>query len=317
MIRRLTKLMGLGDTARGGAVHVAVFGKHPGWADHMDEIGLATDELVELRQVLYMEGIGRNIDLGTWEKLPEDSRLERFDHEFVYKAESGNLVAGRLWSSSDGRGRTKYPMLACVQCPPSMRSWLMFTALAELARAQERFTSATTADEVRSRYKDLHGRIGAGPSEPNVAPDPSHAEALRTLHGAGIGESQEHFLRTLYAIERELGVEFGRMRSGSQIAKMPRAGGVRVPRGSGGLAEGLWRWDTVLAPMMPKRLSVLLMAPAGCDWVDVLAGSPGADAMASVRTSSNAFPIASEIPYTMDSAFRTRVEALVPREQHG
>ena len=160
MIRKLSKLMGLGESARGGAVHVAVFGKHPGWADHMDEIGLATEELVELRQMLYKEGIGRNIDLGTWEKLPEEARLERFEHVFVYKAESGNLIAGRIWSSSDGRGRTKYPMLVCVQCPPSMRSWLMFTALAELAQAQERFTSATTADEVRSRYQELHERIG-------------------------------------------------------------------------------------------------------------------------------------------------------------
>jgi len=283
----------------------------------MDEIGLATEELVELRQMLYKEGIGRNIDLGTWEKLPEEARLERFEHVFVYKAESGNLIAGRIWSSSDGRGRTKYPMLVCVQCPPSMRSWLMFTALAELAQAQERFTSATTADEVRSRYQELHERIGQGPADAGGARDPSHAEALHTLHGSGIGDSQEQFLRTLYAIERELGVQFGPVSSGSQSTNMPRPGGVRVPRGSGGLAEGLWRWDTVLEPLMPKKLSLLLLAPAGCDWVDVLAGRPGADAMASVRTSSTAFPIASEIPYTMDSAFRTRVEVLVPRGRDG
>lgn len=311
MIRKLSKLMGLGDTAR-GAVHVAVFGKHPGWADHMDEIGLATEELVELRQVLYTEGIGRNIDLGTWEKLPEEARLERFEHVFVYKAESGNLVAGRFWSSSDGRGRTKYPMLVCVQCPPTMRSWLMFTALAELARAQERFASASSADEVRSRYQELHERIIGGPAEPDTAKGPTHAEAFRSLHESGVGGSEEYFLRTLYAVERELGVQFGQAGSGSQSVQTPRAGGVRVGRGNGGLAEGLWRWGVALEPLMARRLSLLLLAPARNDWVDVLSGRPGADAMACVRTSSTAFPIASDIPYTMDAAFRSRVRPLLP-----
>lgn len=314
VIGKITKkLFGQTEHSPGSTAEVAVFGKHPGWADHMEELGMTTESLVWIRQRLYSEGIGGNIDKGTWEHLADEERLEGFDHEFLGQSESGAWVGGRFWSSSDGRGRTKYPMFACVQCPGPKRSWLMFTALPELAMAQARFASASTADEVRQATNELRARMQSSMSVAEPADFPSHGEAMRRLLDAGLGDPAETILRTVYGFERELGLLLGRVTAGSQsqVTAAFRSGSVRVPRGSGGVAEGLWRWAAVLEPVLPKRRPMLLIAPAGHDWVDVVVGESSTEDFSGIRTHSAALPRISEIPYTVDESVRERLAGLV------
>jgi len=47
-------------------VFVAAFGKHPAWDDHIDDIGLDMDTLIAAKRILYVQGIGGNIDSGSW-----------------------------------------------------------------------------------------------------------------------------------------------------------------------------------------------------------------------------------------------------------
>ena len=49
---------------RPGSAHVGAFGKHPGWDDHLDDIGLNTEPLIAAKQYLYVQGIGGVIDAG-------------------------------------------------------------------------------------------------------------------------------------------------------------------------------------------------------------------------------------------------------------
>src|SRR5438874_1572363 len=97
-------------------VHVAAFGKHPGWDDHIEEIGLDSAQLVNAKRVLYTECIGGNIDSGVWEKLDSDKQIP-FKHTFYWRTgEPGaGLLVGKMWASRDGKGRTKYPMIVCAQ----------------------------------------------------------------------------------------------------------------------------------------------------------------------------------------------------------
>src|SRR5262249_6263883 len=67
LLRRLSLRGRRGGSApRRGEVHVAAFGKHPGWDDHV-ELGLDTTRLAEVRQWLYVEGIAGNVDSGAWD----------------------------------------------------------------------------------------------------------------------------------------------------------------------------------------------------------------------------------------------------------
>ena len=86
-----TTIIGKGGGGKVKAYAVA-FGKHPGWDDHIDEIGLDTDLLVRLKRVLYTEGLAGNIDSGAWDKLEEVKRLPVYDHAFYWRTPEGWLI---------------------------------------------------------------------------------------------------------------------------------------------------------------------------------------------------------------------------------
>src|SRR5437016_13366914 len=86
--------------AVGPRLTLAAFGKHPGWDDHIPGIGVETETLAQLKQTLYVGGIGGQIDSGAWERLEGEKRLEGFDHTFLW-LNAGHVVLGQLWSSTD------------------------------------------------------------------------------------------------------------------------------------------------------------------------------------------------------------------------
>src|SRR6267142_2546677 len=86
----------------GRCVALAAFGKHPGWDDHVEDLGLEPASLNLAKTVLYVNGIGGQIDSGAWEKSDPAQQLPDFRHLFVWQR-SGQILIGRLWSSSDGK----------------------------------------------------------------------------------------------------------------------------------------------------------------------------------------------------------------------
>src|ERR1022692_3057085 len=105
----------------GRYVALAAFGKHPGWDDHIGplpgritvaDLGLETESLNLATTVFYVNGIGGQIDSGAWEKLDSTQQLSFFKHVFVWQR-SGQILIGRLWSSSDGQ-RTEALSNGCV-----------------------------------------------------------------------------------------------------------------------------------------------------------------------------------------------------------
>ena len=50
----------------GPQVCLGAFGKHPGWDDHMDDLGLETESLLQAKHLLYVQGIGQHINSGVF-----------------------------------------------------------------------------------------------------------------------------------------------------------------------------------------------------------------------------------------------------------
>jgi hypothetical protein len=98
-----------------GGIHLAGFGKHPAWDDHIDDIGLETESLVIAKQVIYSEGIASQISSGAWNQLENSGHAVDFDHRFVWGRNNQSIVGG-IWASTDGKGRALFPMIICVQC---------------------------------------------------------------------------------------------------------------------------------------------------------------------------------------------------------
>jgi hypothetical protein len=129
-------------------VHMAAFGKHPGWDDHIEDIGLTSPSLVLARRVMYSEGIAGNIDSGSWDRLEDVKRLPSFKHHFYWRRPEGWLV-GRMWSSRDGKGRSKYPMIVCGLVEGVPAAWAFERILPKLAAIEARVTQTSSAEMVR------------------------------------------------------------------------------------------------------------------------------------------------------------------------
>ena len=96
-------------------IFLGAFGKHPGWDDHLDALGLDTEALILAKQHFYVQGIGGVIDSGVWDNAVQGGVIPEFKHLFAWSS-GADLLVGRLWASADGKGRARYPMIACVHC---------------------------------------------------------------------------------------------------------------------------------------------------------------------------------------------------------
>ncbi|MCD6304191.1 MAG: hypothetical protein J7M21_04435, partial [Planctomycetes bacterium] len=126
-----------GKARKAPEVFLAAFGKHPGWYDHIEHLGIETEDLAELKGLLYVQGIGGQIDRGAWENLADVQRIEGFSHVFLRRL-PGSVFVGRLWSSTDGKGRKRYPMVVCAECRGLSIDWAVENVLPRLADLQQR-----------------------------------------------------------------------------------------------------------------------------------------------------------------------------------
>ena len=99
-----------------GKIHVAVFGKHPAWTDHIDDLGVTTESLAMAKRLLYLEGIAGQLASGAWDRIEKSGQALDFDHRFVWRR-GEQALAGAIWASSDGKGRTRFPIVICAHIP--------------------------------------------------------------------------------------------------------------------------------------------------------------------------------------------------------
>ncbi|NQU75273.1 MAG: hypothetical protein HQ546_03025, partial [Planctomycetes bacterium] len=135
------------DNAGDKGLFLAAFGKHPGWDDHVEDLGMETDRLVAVKRSLYSGGIAGNIDSGAWDALEGAKGLHGYHHEFIWLSED-DLVVGRMWSSRDGKGRTKYPLVVCAHCRNLATEWVLENILPRLEEIEGECRQTTSAEEV-------------------------------------------------------------------------------------------------------------------------------------------------------------------------
>ena len=312
-------------------MYVAVFGKHPGWNDHIDDIGLETDRLVFLKRVLYVEGIGATIDSGGWEKLHESQRLEGFAHVIVWRT-GEDLVVARMWSSRDGKGRTKYPMVVCVQVRGVGVERALRRVLPVLERAERACRDGQTAqdvlavlDGVRSELRTALGS-GDGPDVPDLSV-PASAIASAAASPAFAGQP-EGPARILYQIEREMAPFLahgagGKTRLGtaspagrSRLMEV-RPQQIRVPALSENPEENALAWLRFMLALLDGATPIMLVMPLGQPWTDVLVGQPVGTQFYCLRATPKALPLTSDIPYTLDDAFAEAARRLTSQPLEG
>ncbi len=288
-------------------VHVAAFGKHPGWDDHIEEIGLDSALLVNAKRVIYTECLGGNIDSGVWEKLDNDKLLP-FKHTFYWRTGEGLLI-GRMWASRDGKGRTKYPMIVCAQIEGVPAGWAIQQVLPRLAAAEEKCSQTNSAElvrlaigETRRSLEDATAAlVGADPKEESGT---SLVARLVNEPGNTTPAGREGMVRILYEMEREFGEYKPATLTSRTRTRMgdPAAQHIRVPKSLGGPGEAARAWMALLDQEIALAAPVLVLEPEGQQYIDIIVGEPKAGQFRCVRSGEQALGLTSDVPYTMDEA---------------
>lgn len=306
----------------GTRLSLAAFGKHPGWNDHIDDLGVETDRLVAVKRALYSEGIAGNIDSGTWDNLDPARRVEGFDHTFVWRGPDG-LVTGRIWSSSDGKGRRKYPMILAVQTEGLPLRFVTERVLPRLRQLEDECRAAESAgtvislvDAARTELRREADRAGRVLTEP--LPPPAAVSQLADRDP--LGPEREGLVRVLYQLDRDFSSfrRPNRGESGTRSRTMDtRPQTLRVPRVSGELGEEWGLWLRLVTSELDPLSPVLCITAEGRAWTDLIVGEPGPGQLACLQQNEEALPLTTSIPYTIDGAFRRHADELVERGRQG
>ncbi len=237
------------------SVHLGAFGKHPGWNDHMEDIGLDTDSLLTAKRLLYLQGIAANVSAGTWEQCEESSRLPTFNHVFYWERGDQYLL-GRMWSSRDGKGRGHYPMVLCAHIAGK---------------------PAPCAEDVGQCLEQIHHRC------------------LETVSSGTVRNSLAEGLRAMRQLPRETGCdfegedldigdlpEFGEFHRGRfRPRRNPPSRLLRAEART----RDLNRWMAAVRKRLDPDAPILLIMPLHeeATWLDLIAGEPTPEDLVSLR----------------------------------
>ena len=294
---KLTDLLG-----RTPSAHVGVFGKHVGWNDHIDDLGLDSEPLVAAKQALYVHGIGGVVDSGKWEPATPEEPALGFRHIFVWRDQT-NILFGRLWDSSDGKGRTKYPMIICAHWSARPEPGIP-DALAFLETLETECRKATTADEVHRIVSTakLSAAQYLNTPAPIAGPRTAFAQQL------GLTLDSEHAARIAYAAQNT----FGAMKNASAdiaLSLTPdklQPQHLRVPADLKQPLASIVFWQDFLAAFIGDTTPQFFLASLDSPWLDIIVGPLTPKHLACIRSGGQTVPVATDIPFNIVPADREK-----------
>jgi hypothetical protein len=314
----------------GSRLLLAVFGKHPAWSDHLEDIGLDTPSLAEFKRWLYVEGIRSNLDSGAWERLEDTHRLSEWNHRILMIGTTGMIVA-RLWATSDARGRRAYPMVAATHLPTTQLPADLRPLFDSLESVREACMSSETQDEVRAAVRNGTGLLEkAIQSLSPLAPEgPSREDRLRFLDSTEMGPSRLGFERLIHVMISEL-KPFSKAES-KRKSEVPRSRSFRVPIPMDCFGNAALFWRIFFQPHVAPDVVWTAVQPMAERWADLLVGEPDVEQVFRFRAGLPEIPAISGVPFnlspeTLDLAHRVlaefsqppyRVTGLFDPEQNG
>ena len=283
----------------GPHISLAVFGKHPGWNDHLDDISLDTPSLIAAKKLLYTSGIGGQLDAGAWEKLDEKNRLGEFHHVLVW-ARGGQCITGRLWRSRDGKGRAHYPMCACAHTAGVPVEGAIAAALPELERIEAAAALTVVPEKVRGIVEEVCAGLRETLSgERDSAGDPDFSKVDETFAGETLAPILAESRRIFGAYQKR------RFKPRAQSASR----NLRVPSVCDTPADDCIFWRRFFGEELDPDAPLLILRPLGFPWLDVIAGQPSSSDFFCLRASLEAIPCATGQP--ADEPLRAEARRIV------
>lgn len=295
-------------------VYVAAFGKHPGWNDHMDDIGLVTESLVEAKRSLYVQGVSSQIESRAWDRLGTEGTLTDFEHIFIWHRPVETIV-GLIWSSRDGKGRQLYPMILCVHVIAQTLDWIWSEVVPRLESTADSCREAPSPKEVIVALNTMQEALRRQSATQCSAEKTAPARPSRL----GVKEWTAHFAQESTALRRVCYHLCGNINGLiSERETKTRLFGARLPAIPAASApQSLNAWLLFLNGQIDPFWPVLILKPHSRAWVDVVIGEPSKDDLFRLRAAPEAEPIVSTIPYTVTEEFESRLSPIFSAVRSG
>src|SRR5690606_35579231 len=125
------------------------------------------------------------IDVGAWESMDPANRLDGYGHSFLWLL-APSAIFGRLWSSRDGKGREKYPMVIAAEvaggdltCEAGVVTPVLERLEGECRAAGTRDGVIAAVDAARARLRAALAAGGTGIAEGATGPSDAMEGILR------------------------------------------------------------------------------------------------------------------------------------------
>ena len=248
-----------------------------------------------------MDGIGGQIGSGEWERLDEAHRLREFKHDFLWKRGEAFLM-GRIWSSRDGKNRTKYPLVVCTHCLNLPFDWALIKVSQCLDDVERQCKSARLAGEVREVLRQALAELRASVANCDGELCRGDFDARTFVQRLGLDENQQGLYQVIYSVHTQLARYMAG--SGAKSASDSKAGQIRLPAVVGLAAENLNFWSRFLESQLERNVPVLLILPLQESWVDATCGEPASREFFSLRAKPEVLAVASEAACRIPDEFR-------------
>lgn len=289
------------------------FGKHPGWDDHIEAIGIDNDTLAICHSLFYVHGIRGVIDSGVWETKDPVQVVPEFGNLVLWQGRR-SFLACRMWPSKDGKGRAKYPMVVGLY-GGGVSLIQAFPMIAPVLRSlEDSCREARTADEVRgilesarTRLRESIGTLAGG----EVVP-PLRAEDYRSLLEPGPRiPSSEGWHRILYTCRNQFS-GFGQGRFNPRALDDEGSGEhIRLPLLNETEVLGMLDWLRFFRAEIDPQVPIFLSCHLGRHWCDVLVGEPEPQDFSFLKLNPEGIPFANDIPYNLENEQREEFDQIL------
>ncbi len=291
--------------ARPPLLAVSIFGKHPGWDDHMDGVGHQYPEMLAFKNLIYVQGIGGNIDSGAWAHLPESQRLREFQHLIIYSAEDCYILAS-VSASRDGKGRSLYPLITAVQARGYSLAELVEAVGPVILKLRDTASAAATSAEVRAATQAAQFSLDQLAS--TLPPAESKMDRFPTgkqmLHMLTVNQREtDGTVRIMYSLQKAV-QHCGRQGATGRTEMLRLPIDAVVPW----FSARMWIASLRSVVGLPCPLMAIeYRPPTGPMLIDLIIGPAGPAQLFCLRAGSERIPLATEIPFELDGAFRQQV----------
>ncbi len=271
-----------------GAGRLAVFGKHPAAADHLEDIGLATASLVGFKQGFYVDGIGECLsrqlwlkDLGTVDAVP-------YEHGMLCLGAQGWLAA-RFQQSADAPGRRQFPIVLALHGG----DFAALNQVLEIGQILEQQLAAVVGSKDIASLRQVHATAQSRFDEllnskiNSAAPGTVARESW--LAAMSLGLEKEGLWRVFHALS----------------AAGAGAGRVRVPLNPASQWQTAVLWASLIRRIFQGKHSIAsLVWRQRQPYADLALAPPTARVLSSLFASETSQPLTTTVPFNVSQEFK-------------